>query len=103
MVSSDPEMGRKQRPLRQPLSETQEMGPDTLDHQAEFIFIQGTMVVGTVVADCAVCAWKEGHPSWPAARMAVWTAPIEGHHECARQGKPGDRLSERLNDMGRQN
>lgn len=86
-----------------PLAETKVMGPGTSDHEAEFIFIQGTTVVGSVVADCGVCAWKQGHPCWPTARMAVWTVPIQSHWGCGQRKKPLDTLRERMADPERQN
>ena len=45
------------------------------DIDEEYIFYQGlhdgSAIVGKVSADCWVCAWKQGHPQWPFAGMAV--------------------------------
>lgn len=42
------------------------------DQDQEFMFILGDRVVGRVTADCANCAWNQGHPRWPAARLAFY-------------------------------
>ena len=51
--------------------------PDEVGPGTEFMFIQGMTVVGTVNADCAVCAWREGHEKWPHALLAVWCGQME--------------------------
>ena len=48
----------------------QRPGETTPPPDMEFLFIEGDRVVGCVTADCANCAWNEGHPRWPLAVMA---------------------------------
>ena len=36
-----------------------------------YLFIEGDLVVGRIEADCCDCAWKQGHPRWPRATMAM--------------------------------
>ena len=45
-------------------------GPAGAAKETEFMFIIGDSIIGRVVADCCNCAWRTGHPRWPAAEMA---------------------------------
>ena len=49
---------------------------------SQFIFIENLTVVGTIEADCYVCAWRDGHPKWPAAAMAFMGRTVEGVDPC---------------------
>lgn len=40
----------------------------------KFTFIYENFVCGEVIADCAQCAWNEGHPRWPDAEMFLLAA-----------------------------
>lgn len=51
------------RPLRCDGSET--------DDDGDYLFYEGYAIVYRIVADCFVCAWKDGHPRFPRALMAV--------------------------------
>ena len=58
-------------------------GPDMADRVSEYLFIEGMAVVGTVVADCAVCAWRDGHSRWPNALMAIWCGDANATEQCS--------------------
>ncbi len=53
-----------------------------LHKDSQWIFIEQLKVIGTVDADCCVCAWREGHTKYPNAVMAGLTYPVEGNDPC---------------------
>lgn len=46
-------------------------GEEGTDEDKEYLFYEGDSIVFRVSADCYVCAWKDGHPRFSRAQMAV--------------------------------
>lgn len=46
------------------------------DNQDDYLFYEGQSIVYRLSADCFICAWKDGHPRWPNATLAV-VCPME--------------------------
>ena len=78
----------------QTLTKTRVVGPDMNRREMEFLFIEGMTVVGTIVADCVSCAWREGSHKWPNSLVAIFCAPVNSDDGCyIKKGKDSKRFS----------
>ena len=41
------------------------------DFDGNYVFHIGNAIVGETMADCFICAWKEGYRQWPDCQMAA--------------------------------
>ena len=55
-----------------------------IDDDGDYLFYEGDTIVYRCTADCFVCAWKDGHPRFPKALMAVAfiMEPSDRQREC---------------------
>ena len=54
------------------------------DREDDYLFYEGDSIVYRCTADCFVCGWKDGHPRFPRALMAVTflMEPSDLQREC---------------------
>lgn len=61
------------------------------DHEDDYLFYIESAIVGRVSTDCYVCAWKEGHPRWREAKMAISLVVELPVRECRCESLPAAR------------
>lgn len=66
-------------------------GDTGADREDDYLFYEGDTIVYHCTADCFVCAWKDGHPRFAKALMAVTFAmePSDRLRECSCGGRWG--------------
>ena len=66
---------------------TQEESNNGAGKEHDFLAIEGMIVVGMVIADCAECAWERLFTAHPNARLACFTGEFDGKG-CLRTRPP---------------